>query len=505
MQTRDQFEKAKKRLSVVVPSITKPIQPSPGFEKKGLAEYKLDLLALCGFGCAYCSSNEGNYLRIHREEFRKLTIAQTGLDVVPADSPGLTFEWPDVIEKLEAQLARKPRTWGAGLTLVFSMLTDGFSPRLVQSGLTRRALDLIIERTSFRIRVLTKNACVGSRGWIEFFAEHADRFVVGLSTGTLDDGWAKRVEIGTSPPSKRLEALRRLQDAGVSTYGMLCPVFPDVLHRGDLDRLVEQIRPRRCETIWAEPYNDRTNWRRVQQTYPSDSRTHTWFTAAFETRGGGAWSEYAIDLYERLRAIAERDGWLDRLKYLLYEANLSPEFAPRLRDLAGVSLQSDPGGDGFSKSEAVAELQRAIAERTTMTPVAEMAVAPGVAPVARDEDREAAAMPEVSLDPLDHLVSLLEMQVADIAMHDASLASLLRPSVGGLRQTLTYERERRVEKRAAKGVNHAIGMRERQEATDRAAMAAAMVPRSRGLPHEWLRREAPHVVMSGPPARKREV
>ena len=52
------------------------------------------------------------------------------------------------------------------------MLTDGFSPWLVQQGHTRTALDLLIENTSFRIRILTKNAAVGSKSWVRYFADH---------------------------------------------------------------------------------------------------------------------------------------------------------------------------------------------------------------------------------------------------------------------------------------------------------------------------------------------
>jgi len=95
----------------------------------------------------------------------------------------------------------------------------------------------VLERTSFRIRILTKNAIVSSERWINFFRQAKDRFVVGLSIGTVDDAWAKRVEIGTSRPSARLQALRNLQEAGIPTYGMLCPVFPDVLEG---DALLDQ-------------------------------------------------------------------------------------------------------------------------------------------------------------------------------------------------------------------------------------------------------------------------
>ena len=67
------------KLSVVeVPSIKVPITSSPGFAKKDLSDFKLDACGLCGFGCRYCSSNSGNYLRINRAMFADLTEQQLG-------------------------------------------------------------------------------------------------------------------------------------------------------------------------------------------------------------------------------------------------------------------------------------------------------------------------------------------------------------------------------------------------------------------------------------------
>jgi hypothetical protein len=204
---------------VHVPSVKEPIAKSPGFAKKQLSDYKLDRIGLCGFGCIYCSSNWGNFLRINRELFADLTEAQTGKRTYPTDDPSLMFDWPDFEEKFETQLEKKPRDWGKGQTLVYSMLTDGFSPMLVRSGQTEAILRTVLERTQFRIRVLTKNAIVGQPKWLNLFAEHHDRFVIGLSIGSMDDEWAKRVELFTPPPSRRIVAINHVQDAASQLTG----------------------------------------------------------------------------------------------------------------------------------------------------------------------------------------------------------------------------------------------------------------------------------------------
>lgn len=343
---------------VVVPTIIDPIKRSPGFAKKLLATWKLDLLALCAFGCRYCSSNTGNYLRIMRERFAALTEQQLGERTLPADDPALMFVWNDIIERLGQQLARKSRDWGGGETLVFSMLTDGFSPPLVQSGTTLAALELLLARTSFRIRVLTKNAVVGSHQWVEFFLRHRERFVVGLSVGTLDNEWAKAIEIGTSQPSARLRAMRNLQEAGVPTFGMLCPIFPDVLAGGQLEALIDSINPNMVEHIWAEPYNDRVNWRSVRDGYASDSYGHEWLTRVYECGDRGEWSRYSAELYARLAEKARRGSWLSKLRYLQYEHGILAKHVRHFGELEGVLLQSPTDDAGLSRHPEFAAIQQ---------------------------------------------------------------------------------------------------------------------------------------------------
>ena len=342
---------------VQVPCIQKPVSASDGFAKKELSGYKLDLLGLCEFGCRYCSSNSGNYLRMRREPFARLTEEQLGERTTPLDDPSLMFVWPDVLENLRAQLDRSPEGWGREETLVFSMLTDGFSPWLIARGITEEALRLVLEKTAFRVRILTKNAVVGSGQWTGFFTRYPGRVVVGLSIGTVDDVWAGRMEIKASPPSARLRALRNLQDAGVPTYGMLCPVFPDAMEGKQLEFLLDKIRPDRLEHVWAEPYNDRVNWRLVRDSYPTDSFGYEWLTAVFEKREKAAWSRYATDLYCRLRAHAERNGWMSKLKFLLYEKDITEGDAEQFRGLQGVLLQSKPDADGYSRNPHMAALQ----------------------------------------------------------------------------------------------------------------------------------------------------
>ena len=342
---------------VVVSEMKSLIKTSPGFIKKELSEYKLDIIALCGFGCLYCSSNTGNYLRINQKEFAGAAENQLGESLKPKEDPSLMLVWPNVLNQLEKELAEKPKDYGKGKVLMFSMLTDGFSPYLVKEGITKKVLEMVVEKTSFRIRVLTKNAVVGNSDWVEFFKKHADRFIVGLSTGSIDDKWSKNIEIGTSIPKSRFKAYANLQKAGVSTFGMLCPVFPDQMNNGAVEKMLDLIHPEKVDQVWIEPFNDRANWRVVRASYPEGSPEFNWFTDVYELGMNKRWSQYATELYVRVRDKAIAEGWLHKLKYLLYEGGITEYDAVQFSGLEGVLLQSKPSDSGLSKNPYIARLQ----------------------------------------------------------------------------------------------------------------------------------------------------
>ncbi len=392
----------KKLVMVDVPSLKKPIQPAPGFQKKLLADHKLDLLGRCGLECTYCSSDTGRALMTKLPELISAVEGKTGKRESHLDDPSIVYLWPDVLQRLEEQLGQAPKGWGRGKTVILSMLTDPFSPPLTlptyrsplgllvcediakpmalarqcveERGLvfdkeredfltgppaTLHALQLLLERTEFRIRILTKSGIVATGQYLELLKKNRDRVVVGLSIGTLDNSWARAVEKRATNPTKRLESLNTLQQEGIPTFGMLCPVFPDVLEEGKLEALVDAIRPDVCEHIWAEPYNDRGNWHVVRDAYPKGSTGYEWFERMFGGKGKEGWSSYAKALYERLLAKARREGWMHKLRYLLYEGDVTEEDAATFASLEGVLLQGKTNDDGHSLHPSFAEFERA--------------------------------------------------------------------------------------------------------------------------------------------------
>ena len=143
---------------------------------------------------------------------------------------------------------------------------------------------------------------------------------------------------------------------------MMCPVFPDAA--GRLDELVAAIRPDQCETVWAEPFNDRANWRDVRVGYPEGSPGWQWLTQVFERGNRTEWSRYATDLYIALKLRAEREGWLTKLRYLLYEHGIVAEHARSYCDTRGLMLQSPGDKDGRSRNPHIRAVQEMIGTPT---------------------------------------------------------------------------------------------------------------------------------------------
>lgn len=345
---------------VEVPHQKQIIAPSKWPVKK-LADVHVEALQYCEFGCRYCSSNAGMHLRMRKQSLEQAVREQTGDGFNPHAS-NVAIRFKRVVDALRSELNTHQSKPGRGKTLVYSQLTDGFSPIVERDGTAREILDLLIDKTDYRIRILTKSSAVGHKKWVKYFASHRERFVVGLSIGTSDDAFAKRLEVGTSTPTARIKALHALQDAGVPTYGMLCPVFPKVLYDGEIKELVDAIRPQFCEHVWAEPYNERHNWMHVRDCFDHASDTHRWMTQVYEEGNKALWSRYATELYTSLYGMAQSDRWTDKLRYLLYEADINGEDARCFDGLDGVLLQSKPGDNGLSQHPQFRRMQEAFGD-----------------------------------------------------------------------------------------------------------------------------------------------
>ncbi|TPI54973.1 PA0069 family radical SAM protein [Mesorhizobium sp. B3-1-3] len=176
----------------------------------------------CEHGCVYC--------------FARPTHAFMGL------SPGLDFESklfakPDAARMLDRELSKpgyQPRTIAIGTN------TDPYQPIEKQYRIMREILE-VLEARGHPVGIVTKSALVTRD--IDILSRMAERGLakVALSVTTLDRMLARTMEPRASTPTKRLEAIRQLSDAGIPASVMVAPIVPG-LNDPEMERILDSAR-----------------------------------------------------------------------------------------------------------------------------------------------------------------------------------------------------------------------------------------------------------------------
>jgi DNA repair photolyase len=142
-------------------------------------------------------------------------------------SPGLDFETKIFVKEDAPALLRKEltaRAWTPKV-LVMSGVTDPYQPVERRLGITRGCLEVLAE---FRnpVAIITKSDLVTRD--IDLLAELAAHgaAAVNLSITTLSKDLKRVMEPRAALPERRLEAIRRLSEAGIPTGVNVAPVIP---------------------------------------------------------------------------------------------------------------------------------------------------------------------------------------------------------------------------------------------------------------------------------------
>jgi DNA repair photolyase len=175
----------------------------------------------CEHGCIYC--------------FARPTHCYLGL------SAGLDFESvliakTNAAELLEKELAK--RSYRVK-TIALGTNTDPYQPIERDYRLTRSILE-IMDRTSHPVAIVTKSASVLKD--IDVLTSLASRGLVrvALSVTTLDHRLARRMEPRASTPARRVEAIARLNAAGVPAGAMMGPIIP-AINDMEIEAVLEEV------------------------------------------------------------------------------------------------------------------------------------------------------------------------------------------------------------------------------------------------------------------------
>lgn len=157
-------------------------------------------------------------------------------------SPGLDFETrlfakTNAAELLQAELARPGYTCDC---ITIGANTDPYQPVEREWKVTRSILE-VLAACNHPCAIITKNAMVERD--LDILAPMAAKNLVQvyISVTTLDHDIARRMEPRASAPARRIEAIRRLAQAGVPAGVMVAPVVPFLTDSG-IEAVLEAAR-----------------------------------------------------------------------------------------------------------------------------------------------------------------------------------------------------------------------------------------------------------------------
>ena len=186
-----------------------------------VSDYSVNPYVGCTHACKYCYASFMKRFTNHPEPWGEF------LDVK---------YWPDI---------RNPQKY-QGKELFFGSVTDPYNPQEETYRRTRTLLEQL-QGSGIRLSIQTKSDLVlRDLDLIRSFPDAR----VGFSINTLDEAFKDDMDRAVSI-ERRLEAMRRLHEAGIRTTCFISPIFPGIT---DVPAIIDRVREQ-CNLIWLENLN----------------------------------------------------------------------------------------------------------------------------------------------------------------------------------------------------------------------------------------------------------
>ena len=174
--------------------------------------YSINVYRGCSHACTYCFARPTHeYLGLNTgEDFERRIVVKV-----------------NAVELLRVELSA--RRW-AGHHIAMGTNTDPYQRCEGKYHLTQGVIR-VLAAAGNPFSILTKSTLILRD--LDILADAARRTDVGvnLSIGTLDEEVWRLTEPGTPPPRRRLEAVRRLNEAGVACGVLVAPIIPGLSDR----------------------------------------------------------------------------------------------------------------------------------------------------------------------------------------------------------------------------------------------------------------------------------
>ena len=161
----------------------------------------------CEHGCSYC------YARPTHEYF--------------GFSTGLDFETKILVKENAATLLKKElskKSW-APQVVALSGVTDAYQPVERRLRITRSCIEVLSDHMN-PLTIITKNALVTRDIDLLIPMAQQNACKIAISVTTLDEKLSGDLEPRASRPTARLEAIKRISDAGIPCGVLIAPVIP---------------------------------------------------------------------------------------------------------------------------------------------------------------------------------------------------------------------------------------------------------------------------------------
>ncbi|MGH9244283.1 MAG: radical SAM protein, partial [Acidimicrobiales bacterium] len=210
----------------------------------------------CAHGCSFCYARVTHWY-----------MNQDGVN----DWSSRIFVKVNAPEVLRCELVRPE--WARELVAV-GTATDPYQPAEGAYRLTRRILEALRDyRTP--ISLITRSPMVARDIDVLQQLSKAAGATVCFSIITMDPDLARELEPHVSPPLKRLEAVRKLADAGIRTTVNLAPVLPGITDdERNLAEVVQAAKEYGASQLWTNALHLGDVVREAFFKYLQDKRPH---------------------------------------------------------------------------------------------------------------------------------------------------------------------------------------------------------------------------------------
>ena len=174
----------------------------------------------CEFGCHYC------YAR-YTHEFMEMWDSR--------DFERKIYAKTDAPERLRAEL-RQGRDKGQPIAL--GTATDPYQPAERQFAITRRILEVFAEFRGLDLSITTKSVLILRDVELLQSLAARHRFSVHMTVTTCNERLARQLEPKAPAPAQRLDAVRKLAQAGIRVGVNAMPVLPGL---NDAPRMLEAL------------------------------------------------------------------------------------------------------------------------------------------------------------------------------------------------------------------------------------------------------------------------